>query len=109
MLLAFDEFIRIGDTDGVTAYEDTEFDGCGSNICEAFTDEETGLSMGYYFDYSDNFKGFCVSSDKFSGFCFGEDYDPDIIYIAKELKSKASSSVFSVPDKYQYVKYSVLY
>lgn len=109
MLFAFDEFIRIGDTDGVIAYEDTVFDGCGPNICEVFTDEEIGLSMGYYFDYSDNFKGFCISSDKFNRFCFGEDYDPDIIYIVKELKSKASSSVFSVPDKYQYVKYNVLY
>lgn len=109
MLLAFDEFIRIGDTEGVTAYEDTVFDGCSPYICETFTDEETGLSMGYYFNYSGNFKGFCISSDKFGGFRFGEDDDPDTIYISKELKSKASSSVFSVPDKYQYVKYSVLY
>lgn len=99
MLLAFDEFIRIGDTDGVIAYEDTVFDGCGPEICETFTDEETGLSMRYYFNYSDNFKGFC----------FGEDDDPDTIYIAKELKDKASSSVFSVPKNYQYVKYSVLF
>ncbi len=99
MLFAFDEFIRIGETQSVTAYDDTVFNGCRPNICETFTDVETGLPIRYYFDYSDNFEGFCISDND----------DPETIYISKELKSKASSSVFSVPKKYQYVKYSVLY
>lgn len=98
MLFAFDEFIRIGEIQSVTAYEDSDFDG-HSTICEAYTDAETGLPMRYYFNKNGNFEGFCISDND----------DPETIYISKELKSKASSSVFSVPKKYQYVKYSVLY
>ncbi len=98
MLFAFDEFIRIGEIQDVTAYEDSDFDG-HSSICETYTDAVTGLPMRYYFDDDGTFEGFCIS----------ENDDPETIYISKELKSKASSSVFSVPKKYQYVKYSVLY
>ncbi|MBQ7296456.1 MAG: fibronectin type III domain-containing protein [Clostridia bacterium] len=98
MLFMFDELIRIGEIEGVTAYDDSEFDGY-SSICETYTDAVTAMPMRYYFDDDGNFEGFCIS----------ENDDPETIFISQQLKSKASSSVFSVPKKYQYVKYNVLY